>query len=73
MPQSIYGYASSCQSSAPCVYTPPPNQDVNVYLKQVNDILTKFTKSPDKDITIERLQTLNQLMAAVRGQATASS
>jgi len=54
----------------PCVYTIPEGQDVQVYLRQVNNILEQFKAMPEKkNMAIERLQTLNALLRAVRTAA----
>lgn len=69
MPKTIYGGGKTTTKAA---YTIPPNQNINTYVTQTNTILQDFKVRMDKDVTIERLQTLRQLMQAVVGQATAA-
>lgn len=60
MTRSVYGV-----TNAICTYTPPLNQDINVYLSQLDNILKSFKLGAPKELTINRLDTLNKLLAAV--------
>ena len=68
MSRPIYGIN---ERPPPCVYTLPPEQNVQIYLRQLNNILQQFQQPPNTELTIERLQTLNALMRAVKVAATA--
>ena len=39
----------------PCKTTPPPGQDVNQYLVQLNDILQQLSQQNNKTASIERI------------------
>lgn len=62
MSRQIYGGGDSVQK---CTYTPPQNQDVNVYLTQLDVMLKSFKTAGNKDLTASKLDTLQKLLDAV--------
>ena len=62
MTRSVYNNGDNNKNST---YTPPRNQDINVYLNQLDTILNSFKLAGNKDLTVSRLDTLNKLLAAV--------
>lgn len=61
MTRSVYNNGDNNKGT----YTPPRNQDINVYLNQLDNILKSFKMAGKKDLTGSRLDTLNKLLAAV--------
>ena len=62
MSRAIYANGDAMQN---CTYTPPQNQDVNVYLSQLDTMLKDFKSGGNKELTISRLDTMNKLLSAV--------
>jgi len=62
MSRHIYNTDDSVKK---CTYTPPQNQDVNVYLTQLDVMLKSFKTGSPKDLTASRLDTLQKLLDAV--------
>jgi hypothetical protein len=61
MTRSVYNNGDNNNGT----YTPPRNQDINVYLNQLDTILKSFKMAGRKELTVSRLDTLNKLLAAV--------
>ena len=61
MTRSVYNNGDNNNGT----YTPPRNQDINVYLNQLDNILKSFKMAGRKELTVSRLDTLNKLLAAV--------
>ena len=62
MTRSVYNNGDNNKNGT---YTPPRNQDINVYLNQLDIMLNSFKQAGKKDLTISRLDTLGKLLAAV--------
>jgi hypothetical protein len=62
MSRAIY---TSGENFKNCTYTPPQNQDVNVYLTQLDTMLSSFKSGAKKDLTLSRLDTMSELLTAV--------
>ena len=62
MSRHIYNAEDSVKK---CTYTPPQNQDVNVYLTQLDVMLKSFKTAGTKDLTASKLDTLQKLLDAV--------
>lgn len=48
-----------------CTYTPPADQDISVYLKRLNDIISQLNNNKDIAIATERLELLQGDIRAV--------
>lgn len=49
---------SHTTKNSPCIYTVPPEQNINTYLTTVSNILVQLKGSNDKDTAINRIDTL---------------
>ena len=63
MSRSIYYGSNNIQA---CTYTPPEDQDIQVYLTQLLGILTTFKNKFDKDLTLKRLETMKEILNLVK-------
>lgn len=63
---------SSCSDGccAHCITTIPSEQNVQVYIDELNRIINSYKTNPDKDILLEKINTLYALLAAVRSKST---
>lgn len=66
MAKPIYG---SSIEELRCVYTPPEDQNIQVYLNQINTILNQFFTQGSKTLTVEQLQTLSTLLNLIKSRA----
>lgn len=76
MPRSVYGACSPGVRKITCPQQPqsiPPEQNIAPYISQTNTIMVDFKTNMDKKITIERLQTLRQLLTVIAAKAGASA
>lgn len=63
MSRSIYYGSNEIQN---CTYTPPEGQDVQVYLKKLLGILNAFKTSNNKDLTIQSLETVREILNLIK-------
>lgn len=63
MSRSIYYGSNNIQA---CTYTPPEDQNIQVYLTQLLDILNTFKNKFDKDLTLKRLETMKEILNLVK-------
>ena len=61
MSRQIYG---STSIPKPCVYTPPPGTDINLYLKPLGQTLASLSKYNSKQAAIENIQIIEANLAA---------
>ena len=56
MKKSIYGVRK--KDNAPCTYTIPPEQDINIYIMRLTNTVSNITDKTSKDNALLRMENI---------------